>query len=447
MKKKIHIMLMVMVLIIGSAGVGMPVEAQAENAWVLIDVVDYPSDEAWELANEHVSYNTKVTYSPSKFSAKTTYIGRTEGTKINGEGVKLWADFSVPPEVIYKDQEVSLTVNLKATENTLSFFTFSATVGADFHRTLDIGPNFGGGTYFYDSDGNRSWGIGGANNPEGYNSIKKTIKAKAPTGQKIGDRIVLRQTFYRGVSMGTYYIYEWKVPSGKTPNTPSSPSNQTSAFTDLPTSHWAYDNIMEMAELGILDGYSDGTFKPNKTISRAEFSKILVLSLKLPQVKPISPAFSDVPSNHWAYEVVESSKNYLTGYRNSSGVISFAPNEVAVREDVAVAIVKAKGLANINANLTLLNQFSDQGQISKSLHDHVAIAVEQGYMKGTNIGFEPQKALTRAEASTLLSRLIDRSQFEKREKVPYSEVNFYKYIYSSLYTYISSFILTFPPKH
>lgn len=221
-----------MTLIIGNLGVGIPVEAQEENAWVLIDVVDYPEKEAWKLANEHVAYNTDVTYSPSSFSAKTIYTGRTEGKKVNGEGVKLLADFSVPPKVIYKGQEVSLTLNLKATENTLSFYTFHGSAGADFHRTIDIGPNYGGGTYFKDVDGNHHWGIGGSYDSTSYNPIQKTIKAKAPIGQKTGDKMVLRQTFYRGVSMGTYYVYEWKAPAAtpKPPPAPASSGNSAEAF-------------------------------------------------------------------------------------------------------------------------------------------------------------------------------------------------------------------------
>lgn len=418
MKKKIQIMLMVMVIIIGSFGVSITVESQIENAWVLVDVVDYPSNESWALANAHASYDNQPIYRQSNFSVKQSYIGKSQGTKVNGEGVKLSAFFSVPPEVIYKDQEVSLTLNLQATDNTLSFFTFSGSAGADFYPDIDIGPQYGRGTVFTDAEKNSYWVIGGSYDLTSYEEIQKTIKVKAPTGSKTGNKVALRQKFVvGGIPMATYYIYEWKSPSV---NNITTPSNGELAFSDLPTSHWAYDNIMEMAKLGILDGYSDGTFKPNKTISRAEFSKILVLSLKLPEVKPISPAFSDVPSNHWAYEVVESSKKYLTGYKNSSGIMSFAPSEVAVREDVTVAIVNAKGLANSNANLNLLNQFSDQNLISKALRNHVAIAVEQGYMKGTNKGFEPQKALTRAEACALLSRLIDRSQFEIREKVPYN---------------------------
>ena len=417
MKKTIQAMLIVMVLIIGILGTKMPVEAQTENAWVLVDVVDYPNDEGWKQANTSVAYNSQVTYKPSNFSVKSTYIGPTQGSRINGEGIRLSATFSTPPEVIYKDQEVSLTLNMKATENTLSFYTFYGSAKADFYRDVNIMPNLGVGTSFTDEDRESSWGLDIHRN---YEPVQKTIKAKAPTGHKTGDQMVLRQIYYQGIPMATYYVYEWKAPVVSKPVDPPKPSKPTSDFRDLPASHWAYGSIMEMVELGILAGYADGTFKPNSTISRAEFSKILVLSLKLPTTSPVTPAFSDVPSNHWAYGVIESAKPYLTGYRSSSGVMNFEPNEVAVREDVAVAIVKAKGLANSSANLGLLNRFSDQHQISNALRNHVAIAVDQGYMSGTNIGFEPQKPLTRAEACALLSRLIDPSQFDVKEKVPYS---------------------------
>lgn len=108
MKRSIQIMIMVMVLIVGSLGVGIPIEAQGENAWVLIDVVDYPEEESWERANEHISYNTDVTYSPSSFSAKQTYIGRTQGTKVNGEGVKLWGDLVFRQKLSIKTRKCPL---------------------------------------------------------------------------------------------------------------------------------------------------------------------------------------------------------------------------------------------------------------------------------------------------------------------------------------------------
>ncbi len=192
-----------------------------------------------------------------------------------------------------------------------------------------------------------------------------------------------------------------------TPDTP-----QTS-FSDLDPGHWAHDNIMDMVERGILSGYPDGTFRPNNVVTRAEFATIMVKALELQAARPASPTFTDVGTDHWAFEDVESAKDYLTGYQDRrTGELSFVPSGDAVREDVAVAIVKAQGYGDERANLSYLNQFSDQGEISDALRDHVAIAVEKGYMQGTDIGFEPQKPLTRAEASTLLLRIIQ-AELEK----------------------------------
>ncbi len=201
-------------------------------------------------------------------------------------------------------------------------------------------------------------------------------------------------------------------PTAPTPE-PTPPVDTGTIFSDLDPGHWAYDNIMEMVERGILSGYPDGTFRPNNVVTRAEFAKIMVLTLELQTARPASPSFVDVGTDHWAFEDVESAKNYLTGYQDRrTGELSFMPGGDAVREDVAVAIVKAQGYGGETANLSLLNQFPDQGEISDALRDHVAIAVGKGYMQGTDIGFEPQKALTRAEACTLLLRIIQ-AELEK----------------------------------
>ncbi len=211
------------------------------------------------------------------------------------------------------------------------------------------------------------------------------------------------------------YIYEWKkVPAAAPAPAPApEPAPQPGRFSDLDPGHWAHDDIMDMVERGILSGYPDGTFRPNQVVTRAEFAKIMVQALELQAARPASPTFTDVGTDHWAFNDVESARDYLTGYRNPrTGEMSFLPGGDAVREDVAVAIVKAQGYGDETANLSLLNQFSDQGEISDALRNHVAIAVEKGYMQGTNIGFEPQKPLTRAEACTLLLRIIQ-AELEK----------------------------------
>lgn len=193
-------------------------------------------------------------------------------------------------------------------------------------------------------------------------------------------------------------------------------------FRDVPTDHWAYDAVSWMAGKQIITGYTDGTFKPNNPVTRAEFATIMVRALELNLKDPGEKTFADVSKNHWAYKYVETAKYYLTGYRTSTGDL-FKPSDTAVREDMAVALVKAKGLANEDVNNDILNVFTDKEGISPNLKKFVAIAVKHEIMRGSNLAgsglksFNPQGVLTRAEAAVLLYNAIKNSE----EKVTYSE--------------------------
>ena len=174
------------------------------------------------------------------------------------------------------------------------------------------------------------------------------------------------------------------------------------SFSDLTNEHWAYEPIIEMANKGILSGYPDGTFLPNKSITRAEFAKILVLSLDLKDETNKNNYFDDVDNSHWSYDYVRIASNYLSGYTNGSQIY-FMPDEQAVREDMAVAIVMATNLQNKQYSLSTLDRFSDKDSISESFRKYVAIAVENNLMHGNADGtFNPKGKLTRAEVSQLM---------------------------------------------
>lgn len=178
------------------------------------------------------------------------------------------------------------------------------------------------------------------------------------------------------------------------------------AFTDLTSSHWAYDAIEEMVDNGVMAGYPDGTFKPEKLVTRAEYATILVRTLKIEKVTN-AIEFEDVEGIHWAEEFIDLANPFLTGYV-SNGKYYFKPEEIALREDAAVAIVKAKGLTNEEADMDILNQFRDKKEISENLAKYVAIAVTNGLMNGYPDGtFKPQQSLTRAEVSALFNNLYE----------------------------------------
>lgn len=172
-------------------------------------------------------------------------------------------------------------------------------------------------------------------------------------------------------------------------------------YSDLNKSHWAYSVIMDMTTKKILSGYPDNTFMPNKSITRAEFAKILVLTLNLKEKNNIS--FQDVKKEHWAYNYIEVASKYLSAYKGENDTLFFRPSDEAVREDVAVSVVMAAGLQDSSYKLSTLNKFSDKENISENLKKYVAIAVENELMRGNADGtFNPKGKLTRAEVCQLM---------------------------------------------
>lgn len=187
-------------------------------------------------------------------------------------------------------------------------------------------------------------------------------------------------------------------------------SAANSSFSDVPRSHWAYKEITEMAEKGIIAGYDDRTFRPNNKVTRAEFAKIMIAAADVDiDKRSISQTFKDVPKSHWAFYYVEYAKPYLTGYKSGS-TYTYKPNDAAVREDIAVALVRLLGYdKKYKADLNQLKKFRDDDDISPALRNYIAIAIQTNLMQGSNNYFRPQDPITRAEAASLLYRaLIDR---------------------------------------
>ena len=76
-------------------------------------------------------------------------------------------------------------------------------------------------------------------------------------------------------------------------------------FSDVPLQHWAATPIAYAAEQGWISGYQDGTFRPDQPVSRAEAVKIINAALGIQSAPvPAQSPFSDVPTSHWAYQEI-----------------------------------------------------------------------------------------------------------------------------------------------
>lgn len=170
-------------------------------------------------------------------------------------------------------------------------------------------------------------------------------------------------------------------------------------FADV-TGTWAADDINQLADLGVVTGNPDGTFRPDSQITRAEIVAILVRLYDLDSETMVT--FEDT-QNHWAsgYISIAASLGYINGFDSAH----FGPNEALTREQLAVMVTRIAGLQPSGG--TDLS-FSDSSSVSGWALDGVRAAFENGLISGYPDGtFRPDAEITRAEACHLIVSLIN----------------------------------------
>lgn len=176
----------------------------------------------------------------------------------------------------------------------------------------------------------------------------------------------------------------------------------TAAFKDL-ANNWAKEAINRALKLNIVQGYPDGSFKPNATVNRAEWTVILGRALKL-EGKNASTAFADMKNiPNWAQSFIEQAvaAGIINGYEDQT----FRPTQNVNRTEIAVMIVRALHLP-LEAADSL--SFADAAEIPSYAKAYIATAVKYGLIKGLDQNqFGGTKSATRAEAITLVLRAVD----------------------------------------
>ena len=141
-------------------------------------------------------------------------------------------------------------------------------------------------------------------------------------------------------------------------------------FKDISTKDWFAKEVGYLAKYGIIKGYSDNTFKPNESVTRAEFVAMTVrFNALFNDVKKGSYTvkYTDVEKGYWAYSDVAYAKHagWLNGYADGT----FKGDNAITRAEVVTVVNKATGrIADegyINKNLSLLNKFTD---LKNNLH-------------------------------------------------------------------------------
>ncbi|MBA2940473.1 cadherin-like beta sandwich domain-containing protein [Paenibacillus sp. CGMCC 1.16610] len=175
------------------------------------------------------------------------------------------------------------------------------------------------------------------------------------------------------------------------------------AFRDI-AGHWAEADIQNAVSGGIVSGYPDGTFKPDSTVTRAEFAVMLMNALKL-QGEGAQLTFTDnARIGAWAQQAIGKAvkAGIIHGYEDGS----FRPDAPITRAEMAVIIANAMGASTTAGAAT---GFSDDETIPAWAKGSVAFVKQAGIVQGRdNNTFVPQANATRAESVVVLLKALEK---------------------------------------
>ena len=180
--------------------------------------------------------------------------------------------------------------------------------------------------------------------------------------------------------------------------------------------NWARDAIQAMSQAGYLSGYSDNTFKPSAQITREQaaaiYGKVLQHNLNEQELADIvtkesATSYSDVEADRWSNSAIKLVG--AAGVMQGTSKTAFTPSKTMNREEfVASAASLAKKLNITTPVKTEKIRFKDEDSISLDYVADINYMAERGIVaSGTTENFNPKQPVTRAQAATILNRMLN----------------------------------------
>lgn len=205
------------------------------------------------------------------------------------------------------------------------------------------------------------------------------------------------------------------VPSTTTPATPiptPTPSATASPgepikFVDVPDGYWARPFIDALSARGIVNGFAGEYFRPDQTVTRAEFAAVLQDAFDQGPGQTTTP-FNDVPSDFWAIKAIDraTTTGFLKGYPENV----FRPEQRIPRAQILVALATGLNLTTNSTPTQTLQIYQDAAEIPNYATEKVAAATEAGLVVNQNPQLlEPNRDATRAEVSAIIYQALVRA--------------------------------------
>jgi hypothetical protein len=255
-------------------------------------------------------------------------------------------------------------------------------------------------------------------NAAGYTAVSKTYQLMAPANiiQNNSAQLTVNSSNYeQGDKVRLYQVDNnpkaLKITRDKANNSISVHINNnsrvsamifTKQYPDI-INHWAKKYMEEAAAQQIINGYADGTIKPNNKITRAEFVKILVNSLAgESQTSGNSDGFTDCVG-HWSEKdlKIAKEKGWLKGYDGKA-----FPDSPITREEMITILMRISN-QDIKNSDAMIAQFTDHSSISDWSKEYIQKAVAEGIIQGDGGKVTPKAHATRAESLTMIYKYLN----------------------------------------
>ncbi len=239
--------------------------------------------------------------------------------------------------------------------------------------------------------------------PIGINGVTTALISVRPRLKQVA----VPQTYTGNIVVQAGSLDPVRIPVTLTVASPDSVKPEPAApavaspFGDVPASHWASGAVAELASSGVINGVGGGNFAPDATVTREQFAKMLVLALGLsPAPQPAKAPYPDVAADRWSAPYIVMAQMFMARYTDGL----FHPELPAIREEIAVALARAKGLKPADKP-DLYIWFTDYKGIHPSAQAYIATARSVGLIDGfPDRTFRPEAPVTRAQMASMLQR-------------------------------------------
>ncbi len=175
-------------------------------------------------------------------------------------------------------------------------------------------------------------------------------------------------------------------------------------FSDVSANHWAKDFIAELAALEIIEGFPDGTFRPDEYVTRAQFAAMLSQAFDKVTIRS-AVKFKDVSTAYWAYNAIREA--YQMGFLGASGNV-FNPTMNLSRLETLFALAEGLNYTVSGSTEAILTAYTDATIIRSDVRNAIAALTQRGIVVNYPDvqSLNPDKVATRSEVVALIYKAL-----------------------------------------